>query len=173
MAAPALGAAIGTGAGLSGAAATSHGLAILGGMGGATASGTLTTGGMWFVGQSAAVAGGLSASMGSVLYDMGAANAQREIIKLQVTYKLILLDLQRNSAAALEVTTSLNERLQELESRLEEERGLNDPESDRITDLEATAEALEHAQSWMAGNIAGASRNQLFLNRGWDRFIEP
>ena len=95
LAAPMIGGALGGAAGLSGAAATSHGLGLLGAVGGASAPGTMTAGGMWLVGQVGAATGALAGAGGSLLYSMGASQAQNEIIKLQATYKLILVDLQR------------------------------------------------------------------------------
>jgi hypothetical protein len=134
--------------GLTGAAATSGGLGVLGGMAGA-GTGSLMSGGMWLVAQVGAATGALAGAGGSLLYEMGAAQAQNEIIKLQVTYKLILVDLQRNDALALEVLGLLDDRVAELEAALDNERDFSEPGSARITDMEATLGSLVGATEWM------------------------
>lgn len=87
LAAPALGTAIGGAAGLSGAAATAHGLALLGG-------GTLATGGfgmaggMWLVAGAGATVGVLGGSTSALFYELGAAETLAELVKLQVTFRV-------------------------------------------------------------------------------------
>jgi hypothetical protein len=76
LAAPAVGAAIGSAAGLSGAAAVSHGLAILGG-GALSAGGAGMAGGMWTVTGAGAATGLLTAGGGTALHEIGAATAGR------------------------------------------------------------------------------------------------
>jgi hypothetical protein len=71
LAAPMLGTALGTAAGLSGAAAVAHGLALLGG-GALAAGGAGMAGGVWLVvGVSAAVGGGLAGSS-TLFFELGA-----------------------------------------------------------------------------------------------------
>lgn len=152
LAAPAVGAALGSAAGLSGAAATSYGLGLLGSLGGATAPGSLTAGGMWLVAQAGATAGVLTGAGGSLLHSMGAGQAQNEIIKLQVTFKMVLVDLQRNDAAALEVAELLEDRLYEIKGELEDFAEIDDPGSTHVEDLMSNAESLQSALTWMTDN---------------------
>ena len=149
LAAPVAGAALGSAAGLSGAAAASHGLALLGGLGAAP---TMAAG-TWLVAQAGAVTGALGAVSGSALFQLGAAQTQSELIKLQVAAKLVLVDLQHNSAAAQLVAERLDERVQALEARLEIELALNSPTSDRIQTLRRNVQALSDAHDYVEDHI--------------------
>lgn len=164
LAAPAIGAAIGGAAGLSGAAATSSGLGLLGAMGGATVPGTLTAGGMWLVAQAGATAGLVAGAGGSLLYGLGAAQAQNEIIKLQVTYKMILIDLQRNDAVALEVLGLLEDRVYQLENAIDDEIAFSDPESSRLKEMRTTLESLKSADEWMDDQLEIEDDGSLSIN---------
>lgn len=146
--APLLGAALGAGAGLAGAAATAHGLALLGG-GALAAGGAGMAGGMWMVAGAGAALGVIGGGGGMKLFQLGADQARGELVKLQVTFKLTLLQDQADRAKAQAVVTSLAEQAEELKERVEEERGLNDENSRRITDLEATLEAIDETLQWM------------------------
>lgn len=149
LAAPAIGAAVGSAAGLSGAAATSYGLGLLGSLGGASVPGTFTAGGMWLIAQTGVAAGAIAGAGGSMLYSLGAAQAQNEVIKLQVTYKLILFDLQKNEAVALDVFTELRRRIFDLETALEDHQELSDPDSPKIQNLQQTLDSVIAAEQWI------------------------
>lgn len=149
LAAPAIGAAVGSAAGLSGAAATSYGLGLLGSLGGASVPGTFTAGGMWLIAQTGVAAGAVAGAGGSMLYSLGAAQAQNEVIKLQVTYKLILFDLQQNEAAALDVFSELQRRIDDLEVALADQLELSDPDSPKIQNLQQTLDSVVAAEQWM------------------------
>jgi hypothetical protein len=148
VAAPLVGAAIGTAAGLSGAAAVSHGLALLGG-GALAAGGTGMAGGMWLVGGAGAAAGLLAAGGGTALYELGSATARGELIKLQITFKLGLLDANRDMAKAQQVIANLVNEADATRALLEEERRLNDDNAQRVKDLETTLTDIEEAIGWM------------------------
>jgi hypothetical protein len=148
VAAPLVGAAIGTAAGLSGAAAVSHGLALLGG-GALAAGGAGAAGGMWLVGGAGAAAGLLAAGGGTALYELGSATARGELIKLQITFKLGLLDANRDMAKAQQVITNLVAQADDTRVLLEEERRLNDDNAQRVKDLETTLTDIEEAIGWM------------------------
>jgi len=150
LAAPVIGATLGGAAGLSGAAATSHGLALIGGMGGTHS----VTAGTWLIAQAGAVAGAIGSGGGSALYSLGAAEAQAELIKLQVSAKLVLVDLQRNDAAAHQIARELRSQLEEIEARLAEARLVNDPDSSHVQDLARKAQALDDAGRWVDGHCA-------------------
>lgn len=153
LAAPIIGAAIGTAAGLSGAAATSYGLAILGG-GSLAIGGAGMAGGMWLV---TGVGAALGLSLGGgipALLQLGAASARAELIKLQVNYREVLLGNQLQLTKAQEVIRSLDQQKQDIQQRLEEERRLNDQNAVRVKELEATLTALEDALQWMQKEVA-------------------
>ena len=148
MAAPAIAAYLGASAGLSGAAATLNGLALLGG-GTLAAGGYGTAGGMAIIAGAGAVAGGASGVAGSLLYQMGAAGSRNELIKLQVTYKAVLLTSQLQTKKAQEVTKGLAERERELSKTINEQLLLNDENSRKIKDLREILESVEKARAWM------------------------
>ncbi len=148
LAAPLIGTAIGTAAGLSGAAATSHGLAILGG-GSLALGGAGMAGGMWLV-TGVGAATGLALGGGStMLLQLGAAGVKVELIKLQVNYKEVLLDSQMQLAKAQTIIKSLEKQHREIKQQLEEERLLNEKNSKRIKECEEIIKALEDAIEWM------------------------
>ncbi len=146
--APAIGGAIGAAAGLSGAAATAHGLAILGG-GSLAIGGAGMAGGMWVVtGAGAAI--GLAATSGStLLLQLGADAARQELIKLQVNYKEVLIGTQIELAKSQSVIQSLTRQQRELEAQLKLERDLNDANAARVKQIEATLKAVEKSLKWM------------------------
>ncbi|MDF1597040.1 MAG: hypothetical protein P1T08_13250 [Acidimicrobiia bacterium] len=148
MAAPLFGAALGAAAGLSGAAATAHGLALLGG-GALAAGGAGMAGGMWMVAGAGAALGVVGGGGGIKLFQLGAAQARGELVKLQVTYKLTLLQGQTDLVKAQAVIEDLAGQAEELKGTVAEERLLNDENSKRVTDLEETLEALEETILWM------------------------
>ena len=148
LAAPLVGAAIGTAAGLSGAAAASHGLAILGG-GALAAGGAGMAGGMWLVTGVGVTAGLLAAGGGTALYELGSATARGELVKLQITFKLGLLDASKDMAKAQRAITNLVAQADATRSVLDEERKLNDDNAQRVKDLESTLTDIEEAVTWM------------------------
>jgi hypothetical protein len=148
LAAPLVGAAIGGAAGLGGAAAVSHGLAILGG-GALAAGGAGMAGGMWLVAGVGVAAGLLAAGGGTALYELGSATARGELVKLQITFKLGLLDANRDMAKAQQAIANLVAQADATRTILEEERKLNDDNAQRVEDLESTLADIEEAISWM------------------------
>ena len=148
VAAPALAAAIGSAAGLSGAAATSYGLALLGG-GSLAAGGLGMAGGLWIVTGAAAIGIGGMVTGGQILYSMGFAQARLELIKLQVTYKEVLLLNQIETAKAQTVITNLDKDRREIERILAEEKRLNESNSERVKDLEKKLKAIQVSLDWM------------------------
>jgi hypothetical protein len=151
--APALGAAIGMSAGLYGAAATSHGLAILGG-GSLAIGGWGMAGGMAVVTGISAVTGGALLGGSQVLLQLGAANARVELAKLQVSYKEMILGGQLQIKKAQEILNKLVKQHDEVKQLLDKERELNDKNSARIKDMEATLRAVEDSLKWMKKEAA-------------------
>ncbi len=148
LAAPLIGATIGSAAGLSGAAATNFGLALLGG-GSLAAGGAGMAGGMWLVASSGAALGAVAGAGGRMLFEIGSARARHELLKLQVTYKLTVIDTQVGQIKAQEMLQELHGELEQLRRMLEEERTLNETNARRVKQLEATVDSLEAAIRWM------------------------
>ncbi|MFN3219847.1 MAG: hypothetical protein ACE367_25445 [Acidimicrobiales bacterium] len=147
-AAPLLGAALGSAAGLSGAAATSFGLAAFGG-GSIAAGGAGMTGGLWLITGAAAATGLAGSGGGAMLYTMGRRQLRAELVKLQATYKLVLLRSQANEATAQVVVAELHADAEQLRHQLTREIELNDTNAKRVTDLQAKIETIEKAVAWM------------------------
>jgi hypothetical protein len=153
MFAPALAGTLGAAAGLSGAAATSYGLALLGG-GSLAAGGTGMAGGMAVVAGTSAVVGGAAFSGASVMHSLGAAGAREELVKLQTTYKAVLLHSQHDQAKARKVVKQLAKQQATLEEDLARERTLNDDNAQRVKNLEKTIEHIERSLEWMKEQAA-------------------
>jgi hypothetical protein len=146
--APIIGGALGASAGLSGAAATAHGLALMGG-GTLAAGGSGMAGGMFLVTGTGAAVGAAGGGGSALLYAMGARQAQMELVRLQVTYRMTMLDRQIASLKAATVVEKLQQQLTDLEAILVEERELNDRNSRRLDDLEAKIKTTKTAVRWM------------------------
>jgi hypothetical protein len=148
MAAPVIAGYLGASAGLAGAAATAHGLALLGG-GTLAAGGMGMAGGMAIVTGGGAAIGGLAGGGGMLLYQLGAAGAENELLKLQVTFKTVLLDGQLHVRKAQEVIRGLVDRELELKALLKEETKLNDSKSRKLKELRQILESVERSREWM------------------------
>lgn len=155
FAAPALAAKIGAGAGLYGAAATSYGLALLGG-GSLAAGGLGMAGGLWIVtGLSATVAGVVST--GAQLFrSMGSDQARGELIKLQVSFKAVLLQRPEEAVEAVKV---LNKDGSDIEDFLKIEMGLNESDSTRVKDLKLKLKAIQNSIKWMNSQLMKHGRS--------------
>ena len=148
FAAPAIGTLLGSAAGLTGAAATSYGLALLGG-GSLAAGGAGMAGGMWLLTGAGAAIGLSAAGGGSLLLQIGAASARVELMKMQVSFKEILLTTQTQLKKAQKVIRNLERQKKELEDSLEIERKLNDKNAQRVKELEDKVTAIEVTLEWM------------------------
>lgn len=148
VAAPLIGTALGGSAGLTGAAATAHGLALLGG-GTLAAGGAGMAGGMWMVAGAGATVGLLSGAGGTMLVQFGAAEVRQELIKLQTGFSVAILRTQTDTKLATEVIDGLRERQVELEKLLVVERELNDSNSKRVKALEEKLDDVVSSITWM------------------------
>lgn len=153
FAAPLLGGALGAGAGLGGAAAAAHGLALLGG-GSLAMGGAGMAGGLWLVTGVGAAAGVIGGGGSTALLQLGAAQAKIELLKLQINYKLTILDSQMDTIKAQEVISSLAEQQEELRAKLDEEKELNDRNAGRVKEVEETLQTLGEAVKWMQAQTA-------------------
>jgi hypothetical protein len=143
-----VGSLIGMYAGLSGAAATNFGLALLGG-GSLAAGGLGMAGGMAIVTGVGATAGFVGVSGAALMMELGAARSRAELVKLQVAYKEVLLHNQADMAKAQLVIKDLAEQLDQLRGQLEIERTLNDRNAQRLKELKETIQAVERSLDWM------------------------
>ncbi len=157
MAAPFIGAAIGAGTGLSGAAATSSGLAILGG-GSLAAGGGGMAGGVVFVTATGAAAGGLVGGGGTAMYQLGGRQAQVELRKMEVKFKVALLQTHAELRVGQRFAAHLHDEIEGLKAQLEEERRFSEKRSKRITGLEKLLVQFQKSEDWMWSelNEAGA-----------------
>ena len=146
--APIIGTAIGAATGLYGAAATAHGLAILGG-GSLALGGAGMAGGTWLVTSISAAIGATVLGGSQLLLALSSDQLRLELVKLQMNYKLILLEGQTHIAKAQEVISGLEEKRQFVEHQLEHERLLNDKNSWRLKELETKLQAIIQAKDWM------------------------
>ena len=155
LAAPAIGAALGSAAGLTGAAATAHGLALLGG-GSLAAGGAGMAGGMWLVAGTATTVGLVGGSGSALLFELGAAETRGELVKLQVTFRIAVLGSQADMLKAQQAIQALVEHESELARALQRERGLNDENSTRVEALAEKLDDVIKAREWMEQELAGA-----------------
>ncbi|PYE55491.1 hypothetical protein [Deinococcus yavapaiensis] len=140
------------GAGMSGAAAVTSGLAFLGG-GSMALGGMGMTGGLWLVSTASAVTGAVAWAGGmtilKVLRHLGPSGALIELAKLVTTFSLLLQRDLLGNAAAKEYITNLEAQLNALEIEIEEEKRLNDKGARRVRDLEATKGIMQRALNRM------------------------
>lgn len=114
-------------------------------------------GGMWLVAGALGAAGVVAGAGGAALYQLGAAAATRELIKLQVTFKLAILHVEADLIKAQKVLTRLYGELNSTREVLEEALLVNDENSKRVKDLGETVTALENAIGWMEDAEAEAA----------------
>lgn len=154
--APLIGTAIGTASGLAGAAATAHGLAVLGG-GAVAAGGAGVAGGMFAVTTTGAAAGVLLGGGGSALFQLGKRQAERELLKLKVKFKVSVLHTEGQLLVAQRYSTYLHEQIEATRRDLEQERLISERRSKRIERLEEALEMLEESQKWLDDEVESTS----------------
>lgn len=143
---PAIGGLLGAAAGLSGAAATSFGLALLGG--GSLATGGMgMAGGMWLITGVSAAIGIVGTTATTMLTEMSTANVVQELIKLQITYDV--LDANKTPKTHDKYIYGLVNQKSQLDSTLKTELTLNEEDSENIKTLKAKIEAFERTIKWM------------------------
>jgi hypothetical protein len=155
--APLLGGLLGAGAGLAGAAAVSHGLALLGG-GSLALGGFGMAGGLWLITGAGAVVGlTVGSGVASALIGMGSEAAKREMAKAMVAFREVTLvdpEDEDNSAACKSVgdlLTSLNK----IQERIDDEKLLNDSNSQRLKDMQSVYNTMKKAIDWMQNQLYG------------------
>lgn len=129
LAAPAVGAAIGSTLGLSGAAATSAGLAALGG-GSIAAGGLGVTGGTWVVAGVAGLTGAGAVGAGARYSRLGRARVGVEAIKLDLISQVVLAEAADREQKMRRVVESLHQAQNELATKINQL-------TERISELKA------------------------------------
>jgi hypothetical protein len=148
FAAPLIAGYLGAAAGLSGAAAVAHGLALLGG-GSLAAGGAGMAGGMLLVTSAGAAVGSVGAGGAAALWSAGYAAALSEIVKLQVSYREVLLRSHLRAEQAATVIERLVRQRDDLRATIAMEREMNDPGAARVEDLEKTERGYTDAIAWI------------------------
>lgn len=153
LAAPLLAAQLGAAAGLSGAAAISHGLALIGG-GSLAMGGAGMAGGMALVTTVGAGVGAVGLGGATALWNAGYAAAVTELVKLQVSYREILLRGHLREHMAAQVIEELVAQRDELRRKIIDERELNDTGAQRVKDFERIERGYDDAIEWLEAQEA-------------------
>ncbi len=115
------------------------------------------TGGLWMVTGTAAATGMVGSGGGALLYSLGGHQLRAEVVKLQTTYKLVLLRTQADRAVAQDVVRRLHDDAELLAAQVSEERLLNDANARRIKELKGKIVAIEEALDWMRDAEVGTA----------------
>lgn len=153
--APAIGVAIGAAAGLSGAASTAHGLALLGG-GSLAMGGIRMSGGTWMITGIAAFSGLSVAGSNSLLLQLNPNQAKVEILKAQVTFKTVYVPNESKFHKVEEAIEKLTSMKKEIVQEFIKEERFNEKNADRIKELKYLIDSLNNAIEWMKKNKANA-----------------
>jgi hypothetical protein len=136
---PAVANALAGAAGLTGEAATPQGVAMLGG-GSLAIGGSAFAGGLWLV--AGFPDGGPVPGGGHGLLLLGPAQARVELIKLQLSSRLVIhCDLEADLTTA-DVVDGLARVGDDLAGQLDVERRVNDDDAARVTDIEGMMQAV-------------------------------
>lgn len=148
LAAPLIAAQLGAAAGLSGAAAVSHGLALIGG-GSLALGGGGMAGGMALLTTMGAGVGAVGLGGATALWNAGYAAAVTELVKLQVSYREILLRGHLREHVAAQVIEELVAQREELRRKIVDEKALNDSGAQRVKELERIERGYDDAIDWL------------------------
>ncbi len=107
-----------------------------------------------------ASAGALTAGGGAFLYNLGASASQEELLKLQVTFREVILRSQLRSAKQAAVVGALEGQLAELMEQLAQERELNEGNACRLKRLEEIIAAYDDSIGWMKQYASEVSRRE-------------
>lgn len=145
------------GGGLAGVAATSHGLALLGG-GSLAVGGFGMAGGTWVLAglgtaAVATAATGIGAGMKQMIQDAPLETIRLEVAKCQATTVLRMENGSLPRTVVAERLAGLDDLRRELEKDLTTERELNDPRSHRIRVLKEKIAALGVGRDWIAERL--------------------
>jgi uncharacterized membrane protein YgcG len=138
---PAVATALAMAAGLTGEAATAHGVALLSG-GSLSVGGAGLAGGTWLVTTSADDDAPLPGG-GHGLLALGPAQARVELIKLQLSARFVIQSGLAPEISVTDLADALARVADELTAQLEIERRVNDAHAPRITDIETMLAAVD------------------------------
>ena len=153
---PATASALISSAGLTNGAATTHGIALLGG-GSFAVGGAGMAGGLWLVTTTTGESRGPLPGGGFGVLRLGQTQLRSELVKLQLSYRMVVLGDGTPIASADDVRDALARIHDELRQHLEAERRLNDDDAQRIRDVESTLQAVDIARSSVDGVEAQAA----------------
>jgi len=148
LVAPLIAAQLGAAAGLSGAAAVSHGLALIGG-GSLVVGGGGMAGGMALITTMGVGVGAVGVGGATALWNAGYAAAVTELVKLQVSYREILLRGHLREHVAAQVIEELVAQRNELRQKIADEKALNDSGAQRVKELEKIERGYADAIEWL------------------------
>lgn len=153
LAAPSIGSALGSAAGLSGAAATAHGLALLGG-GSLAVGGAGMAGGMAVVTAAGVGIGTVTGGGAALLAGLTPIAAFDEIVKLQTTFGFAALpEGKEGKQQAKDILNGLKGTIKELEQKLKQKQDRNDVDAPEIQAIDRTLDVAHQAEAWMQSLI--------------------
>jgi hypothetical protein len=151
-AAPLVAVAIGASAGLSGAAALTYGMAVLG-FGSLAAGGLGMAGGLWIVTAAGGVLGGLGGTA-AALVTLGPKGTRSELIKLQTT--VVEVVLAEDKAEVSRIVGDLASKRDEVRAQRDEALQRNEDDAQAIEDLTEIEDALSDAMRWISDELSNA-----------------
>jgi hypothetical protein len=152
-AAPFIGVAIGEAGGLAGAAALLHGLAVIGG-GSLAAGGYGMAGGFWILTGAGALVGLAGGTTAAALMSLGAEGARAELIKLQTSFKHVILPRSKKEAA--DAIASVLIQRDEVRDSKRQALERNEDDAPVVKELELLEQALTDAATWMSRELERA-----------------
>jgi len=138
---------LGAAAGFYGAAAVAAGLATLGG-GALAIGGAGMAGGLWILGGIGAASVVGASVISKMLTQLGFDGALVEILKLQTSFHLNILDAEAY-AEAKQALSEMKDRIMEIEREIGYLIERNDSDSDQVKSAKKIRTALENAYEWM------------------------
>jgi hypothetical protein len=152
-------------AGLSGIAALLSGLAVLGG--GTVATGGLgVAGGMWVLtGGGALLGGGAGVGVAALLAKFESSTAIAEIVKAQVTFKVVYVDELAHDAAG-SVGGAIDSVVKQRTEAMAEKTHLlarNEKDGPEVKNVEEIIKALDDAIKWMTDRVEHAPGEQFVV----------
>ena len=149
---------LGSAAGLSGGAATVHGLASLGG-GSVAAGGMGMAGGVGLLSATGVGAGAAAAALhgGRALTatELWGAALEAELMRLRVAVQLDLIYGETTSRPPVDVLDALREQAQVLRATLTEETGLNELKSSRVQQARSAVDLVCETIRWVERELRG------------------
>ncbi len=87
------------------------------------------------------------------MYQLGSRQAQVELRKLEVKFKVALLQTQAELRVAQRFANHLHVEIEGLKKQLDDERRFSEKRSKRITGLEKLLDQFQKSEDWMWGEL--------------------